>query len=98
MDKEWFETTEGEREYDVGFDPFHSFGHFPYDKVTTKPNRPDRLFKHMKPFFLDAARAIGYLGQRLKVEAVLGDYVEAAEKMQFGLYDDQTRPKGFPKD
>jgi hypothetical protein len=35
----------------------------------------------MKPFFLDAAAAIEYLGERLKIEAVLGDYVDFAEKV-----------------
>lgn len=57
---------------------------------------PDRLFEHMKAFFLEAAKAIGYLGEKLKVEAILGDYVDVAEKIQFGLYDAEVRPKEFP--
>jgi hypothetical protein len=49
----------------------------------------------MKPFFLDAAAAFEYLGERLKIEAVLGDYVDFAEKVQFGLCD-PIRPEEFP--
>jgi hypothetical protein len=50
----------------------------------------------MTSFFLEAAKAIQYLGVRLQVEAILGDYVDAAEKIQFSLYDAEARPKEFP--
>jgi hypothetical protein len=95
IDKEWFSDLQGKALFDVGYDPFESLDHFPYDEVTSKPLRPDRLFEHMKPFFLDAAAAFEYLGERLKIEAVLGDYVDFAEKVQFGLCD-PIRPEGFP--
>jgi hypothetical protein len=96
-DKEWYADLRGKEMFDVGFDPFESVNnHFPYDEVSNKPRNPDRLFEHMKPFFLDAAKAIGYLGDRLKVEAILGDYVDVAEKIEFGLFDTSTRPKEFP--
>jgi hypothetical protein len=95
IDKEWFSDLQGKALFDVGYDPFESLDHFPYDEVTSKPLRPDRLFEHMKPFFLDAAAAFEYLGERLKIEAVLGDYVDFAEKVQFGLCD-PIRPEEFP--
>jgi hypothetical protein len=96
IDKEWFSDLQGKALFDVGYDPFESLDHFPYDEVTSKPMKPDRLFEHMKPFFLDAAKAIEHLGERLKIEAVLGDYVDFAEKVQFGLYDPGARPAEFP--
>ncbi len=80
----------------MGYDPFESLNHFPYNEVTSKPRTPDRLFKHMKPFFLDATKAIEHFGERLKVEAVLGDYVDFAEKTQIGLHDSSIRPEEFP--
>jgi hypothetical protein len=97
MDKEWYADLEGKQLFDVDFDPFESIdNHFPYDEVSTKPVNPDRLFEHMRSFFLEAAKAIQYLGVRLKVEAILGDYVDVAEKNQFSLYDAEARPKEFP--
>jgi hypothetical protein len=96
MDKDWYADLQGKHMFDLGFNPFEAIDHFAYLEVQTKPNRPDRLFEHMKPFFLEAAKAIEYLGERLKVEAILGDYVDVAEKIQFGLYETVTRPKEFP--
>lgn len=97
MDKEWCADLMRKELFDLGFDPFESIeNHFPYDEVSSKPVRPDRLVEHMKPFFLNAAKAIGSLSERFRVEAILGDYVEVAEKIQHGLYDAQTRPKEFP--
>ncbi len=94
MDAQWIKDLDTQ---DVGFDPFASASHFPYDEeVSTKPKNPDRLYEHMAPFFIGAAKAIKHLGGRFKVEAVLGDYAEVAEKICFGLYSEDARPKQFP--
>ncbi|TVY92831.1 hypothetical protein LAWI1_G006042 [Lachnellula willkommii] len=93
-----------EQDFDVGFDPFQSLVHFPADEMVTKPLKPTRLFDHMSPFFQEVANAITFLGNRLQVEAILGDYVDVAEKIQMGFYSSVTdddsagrlRPKEFP--
>lgn len=43
---------------DVGFNSFASIGQFPCDKVATKTVSSDRLFEHMKRFFLEAGRQL----------------------------------------
>lgn len=93
-----------EQDFDVGFDPFQSLVHFPADEMVTKPLKPTRLFDHMSPFFQEVANSIKFLGNRLQVEAILGDYVDVAEEIQMGFYssvegDDSAgrfRPMGFP--
>jgi hypothetical protein len=105
MDKQWYEDHDHEK-FDVGFDPFELLGHFAYDEVDTKPRNPTRLFDHVAPFFVDAAQAITKLEGRLRVEAILGDYIDVAENIQFGLFDTEElspkdgastfRPKDFP--
>lgn len=101
MDKQWNDSM-GERKFDVGFDPHQSIPHFPYDEVSTKPRDPKSLFDYMSPFFLDVAKAVKYLDGRLKVEAILDDYADVAERIHFGLYQDEAgsggpyRPKHFP--
>ncbi|CZR68941.1 uncharacterized protein PAC_18842 [Phialocephala subalpina] len=86
--------------FDVGFNPFECYTHFPFDEVTTKPKSPGRLFDHLAPFFLDASKAIKHLGGRLQFECALGDYTVIAEKLQFGLYQTEdgqkVRPPHFP--
>ena len=103
MDIEWYNDLPREA-FDVGFDPFEELDRFPYDEVSTKPRNPDRLFDHIAPFFIDAAKAIKQLEGRFLVEAILGDYADVAEKIQFGLYKgtavgggrEDLRPRDFP--
>ncbi len=102
MDADWYNDMKKEN-FDVGFNPFETMKHFPYDEVSTKPQNPERLFDHLSPFFADAAKSIKQLEGRLMVEAVLGDYADVAEQIQFGLYSDHSggstggaRPKEFP--
>jgi hypothetical protein len=105
MDKQWYEDHDHDK-FDIGFDPFELLGHFAYDEVDTKPRNPTRLFDHVAPFFVDAAQAITKLEGRLRVEAILGDYIDVAENIQFGLFDTEElspkdgastfRPKDFP--
>jgi hypothetical protein len=95
-----------EEEFDLDFDPFKLEIHFPADERVTKPSNPDRLFDHMSPFFTEVANAIKLLGGRLQVEAILGDYIDIAEQIHFGLYSDspndtgtgygRLRPNSFP--
>jgi len=97
-------TNNQERDFDVWFDPFQSLVHFPADNMVTKPSNPTRLFDHMSSFFQEVANSIRFLDDRLQVEAILGDYVDVAEKVQMGLYSSVTdhdsaggmRPKEFP--
>jgi hypothetical protein len=105
MDKQWYEDH-GHEKFDIGFDPFELLGHFAYDEVNSKPRNPERLHDHVAPFFVHAAKAIKQLEGRLQVEAILGDYIDVAEKIQFGLFDTEEigaqvdastfRPKNFP--
>ncbi|TVY26359.1 hypothetical protein LHYA1_G006012 [Lachnellula hyalina] len=96
-------TNNQERDFDVWFDPFQSLVHFPADNMVTKPSNPTRLFDHMSSFFQEIANSIRFLDDRLQVEAILGDYVDVAEKVQMGLYSSVTdhdsaggmRPKEF---
>jgi predicted transposase YbfD/YdcC len=100
MDKEWYGDMERLDQFDVGFDPFETINHFPYDEVSTKPKKPDRLYDYVAPFFIDAAKAIKHVGGRLQVEAMLGDYAEIAERLQFDLFKTEdgkkSRPEHFP--
>jgi len=93
MDALWTKDLDTQ---DVAFDPFASASHFPYNEVSNKPKNPDRLYEHMAPFFIGAAKAIKHLEGRFKVEVVLGDYAEVAEKICFDLYSEDARPKEFP--
>jgi hypothetical protein len=36
---------------------------------------------------MDTAKAINYLRDHMQVEAIVGDYVDIAEKLQFNLHD-----------
>ena len=104
MDKQWHDDLKRMGYFDVGFDPFELLAHFAYYEVDTQPPNPKCLFDHVAPFFKDATKAIKGLDGRLTVEAVLGDYADVAETIQFGLYSGRTdpedsgtlRPKGFP--
>lgn len=97
IDIEWYNNLPRE-DFDVGFDPFEALDHFPYDEVSTKPRNPDRLYDHMAPFFIDTAKAIKQLKGRLQVEAILGDYADVAEKIQFGLFKDMAGEDRCSKD
>jgi hypothetical protein len=88
LDVEYFDNAQGTREtYDLGFDLFKCEVHFPADEMVTKPSKPDRLFDHMSPFFTEVANAIKFLGSRLQVEVVLGDYVDIADQINHSLYN-----------
>lgn len=56
----------------------------------------------MSPFCIDVSKAVRYLNGRLKVEAILDDYADVAERIHFSFYQDETnhgeayRPKRFP--
>ncbi|KAH6667869.1 hypothetical protein B0J14DRAFT_173776 [Halenospora varia] len=101
MDATWYKDLR--QHFDVGFDPFESIRHFPADEMVTKPKKPTRMFDHFAPFFMQAAKAVKFLGGRLQAEAFLGDYVDVAERLQFGLYSNEEdeddlphRPTSFP--
>lgn len=99
MDIEWY-SDHPRDDFDVGFDPFNTLGHFPSVDSPTKPKNPRQLYDHFAPFIIDAANAIKHLDGRLQVEAILGDYIDIAEHLQFGLYaaegDVDARPREFP--
>ncbi|KAE8445338.1 hypothetical protein EG329_013460 [Mollisiaceae sp. DMI_Dod_QoI] len=103
MDQDLYDHTveSPHDQFDVGFNPFEEYNHFPYDEVSTKPKKSGRLFEHLAPFFADAAKALKQLGERLQVEAALGDYTVVAERLQYGLYEGQgakeIRPEHFPR-
>ncbi|KAF4632283.1 hypothetical protein G7Y89_g5844 [Cudoniella acicularis] len=108
MDVDWCKDLPRKRgEFDVSFDPFESVRHFPTDEMVMKPRNPNRLFDHFAPLFKQIAKSIKFLRGRMQVEALLGDYVDVTEKIQFGLYADagsaadgegvsQSRPETFP--
>jgi hypothetical protein len=108
LDIDWYDALTDKNEYDIGFDPFQSLGAFQDENLRTKLDKPSRLFHYFSPFFLDAANSIKQLRERLTVEATLGDLVDTAERIRFGLYDDpdvvkenckaadHVRPKTFP--
>lgn len=97
MDVSWYSDIPRD-EFDVGFDPFATLDHFPSIDSPSKPKHPSQLYDHFAPFLIDVSSAIKHLDGRFQMEAVLGDYTDVAEKLQFGLYgdDNEGRPKDFP--
>ncbi|KAH8665117.1 hypothetical protein BGZ60DRAFT_516386 [Tricladium varicosporioides] len=94
VDTTWYKGLQPH--FDVGFDPFESVRHFPVDKMISKPKNSTRLFDHFAPFFMQVAKAVKFLGGRLQIEAFLGDYVDVAERLQFGLYTNDEAEEDWP--
>ncbi|KAF7949019.1 hypothetical protein EAE96_008195 [Botrytis aclada] len=93
------------------FDPFNLVARLWVELQEELPPKEEHphLFEHVAPFFWEAANAIKALGDRFKAEMIRGDYIDVAERIQFGLHRDPTqsqalgtgdigypRPKDYP--
>ncbi|KAM0151843.1 hypothetical protein ACHAQE_008348 [Botrytis cinerea] len=88
------------------FDPFNLASRLRKELGEELPlaDNISHLFEYVAPFFAKAASAIKYLGNRLKVEMVKGDYIDVAERIHFGLHYDPTESQargtgttGYPR-
>lgn len=53
-----------------------------------KPQR--KLYDHVAPFFVEVSKALNYLRGKFLIEAVLGDCIDVAEGIRYGLISDET--------
>ncbi|KUJ24365.1 uncharacterized protein LY89DRAFT_19491 [Mollisia scopiformis] len=109
VDVGFYYSLVDKNEYDIGHDPFQARESFEDKTLPSQPLKPSRLYDYLSPFFQDVANAIKHLRGRIQVEAMLGDFVDTAESIRFGLYHDKddtspsssiittnSRPRDFP--
>jgi hypothetical protein len=111
VDVEWYANLEDKSEIDFGHDPFEAATKFTDGKMNAQPPaKPECLYDYMATFFSAVADAIEKLDGRLEIEVFLGDCVDVAEQLRFGLFNDEAvtdseilsgdslevRPKHFP--
>lgn len=104
VDLNWFNSLLDRTQYNFSHDPFKTRASFEDKTLPSQPQEPTRLFDYFAPFFQDVAKAMKHLEGRVRIEAVLNDYVDFAEKLRFGLYRETDglsaaafeRPKDFP--
>lgn len=93
MDLDWYthlKKTDSDDQYDLGHDPYAIVDHFDDDTLPSRPGKATKLYDVFAPFFIDTARAMRQLRGRLQIEVVLGDYVDVAEQIRFGMYRDPS--------
>ncbi|CAG8971364.1 hypothetical protein HYALB_00006913 [Hymenoscyphus albidus] len=108
IDEDWYHSMQDKRDMGFGHDPFEATKKFTDDVLVVK--NPERLYDYMVPFFTEMAKALVILNGRLEIEVVLGDCVDLAERLRFGLFptteefksengedsDFEQRPERFP--
>ncbi|KAG9231841.1 hypothetical protein BJ875DRAFT_103654 [Amylocarpus encephaloides] len=110
IDENRYHTIKNKRDMDFGHDPFAATQRFSFEELGANYGDPELLFDFLRPFFDGAAKALRALKGRLQIEVLLGDCVDVAERLRFGLVRDlndqspecmsdsrfEHRPKHFP--
>lgn len=92
MDEDWYRDLQNKEHLDFGHDPYEAAERFT-DEVLVAKN-PEKLYDYMVPFFRETAKALVVLEGRLEVEIILGDCVDVAEQLRFGLFPTCGDPTG----
>lgn len=108
VDEDWYRDLQNKEHLDFGHDPYEAAEKFSVENLV--PKNPEKLYDYMLPFFSEMAKALVVLEGRLEVEVILGDCVDVAEQLRFGLFPTfgesngedgnvtgfETRPEHYP--